>query len=152
MTQNRRDFFRTAAMVGGAAAAGLGASSCKKAEEPVVKRKPGPGDRLTFRFRPYTLQLRHVFTIATMSRTTTPVMLTEVEYGGFIGYGEASMPPYLGESHETANAFLSKVDLSKYPDPFDLETILSDIDAIAPGNPAAKASVDIALHDLVGRL
>jgi L-alanine-DL-glutamate epimerase-like enolase superfamily enzyme len=34
----------------------------------------------------------------------------------------------------------------------ELETILADIDRIAPGNPAAKASVDIALHDLVGRL
>jgi L-alanine-DL-glutamate epimerase-like enolase superfamily enzyme len=107
---------------------------------------------MIFRFKPYTLELKHVFTLATSSRTTTPVMLTEIEYAGVIGYGEASMPPYLGESHETATAFLSKVDLRKYPNPFELETILADIDAIAPGNPAAKASVDIALHDLVGRL
>lgn len=110
------------------------------------------GGRMKFSFRPYTLQLKHVFTLATSSRTTTPVMLTEVEYEGTVGYGEASMPPYLGESHETATKFLSKVDLSKYPNPFELETILADIDAIAPGNPAAKASVDIALHDLLGKL
>jgi len=107
---------------------------------------------MKFTFRPYTLQLKHVFTIATNSRTTTPIMLTQIEYEDFIGYGEASMPPYLGESHETATKFLSKVDLSKYDNPFDLETILSDIDAIAPENPAAKASVDIALHDLVGKM
>ena len=30
--------------------------------------------------------------------------------------------------------------------------MLNDIDKIAPGNTAAKASVDIALHDLVGKL
>ncbi len=108
--------------------------------------------KLAFRYRPFTLELKHVFTVAAMSRTTTPVMLTEVEYDGVIGYGEASMPPYLGESHATAEAFLSKVDLSRYPDPFDLERILADIDAIAPGNPAAKASVDIAFHDLIGKL
>jgi len=107
---------------------------------------------MKFTFRPYTLQLKHVFTIATNSRTTTPIMLTQIEYEDFIGYGEASMPPYLGESHETATKFLSKVDLSKYDNPFDLETIVSDIDAIAPENPAAKASVDIALHDLVGKM
>ncbi|MCX6553096.1 MAG: dipeptide epimerase, partial [Acidobacteria bacterium] len=101
---------------------------------------------------PYTLQLKHVFTVAVNSRTTTAVMLTEVEYDGVVGYGEASMPPYLGESHETATAFLSKVDLSRFSNPFELETILTAIDAIAPGNPAAKASVDIALHDLVGKL
>ncbi len=69
-----------------------------------------------------------------------------------VGYGEASMPPYLGETQESCIAFLSKVDLSRYAGPFELETILADIDGIAPGNPAAKASVDIALHDLVGKL
>ncbi|MDE3058329.1 MAG: dipeptide epimerase [Bacteroidota bacterium] len=103
-------------------------------------------------FHPHTLELKHVFTVAEMSRSTTPIMLTEIEHEGIVGYGEASMPPYLGESHKTAAEFLSKVDLSKYENPFELETILTDIDTIAPGNCAAKASVDIALHDLVGKL
>jgi L-alanine-DL-glutamate epimerase-like enolase superfamily enzyme len=108
--------------------------------------------KLKLTFEPYTLELKHVFTVAANSRTTTPVVLTEIEYDGFIGYGEASMPPYLGESHETVLKFLSKVDLSKYENIFDLETILADIDAIEPGNTAAKASVDIAMHDLIGNL
>lgn len=108
--------------------------------------------KLKLAFRPYTLELKHVFTIATSSRSTTPVMLTEIEYNGIIGYGEASMPPYLGESHDTAAAFLSKVDLSRFENPFELETILAYVDSIAPGNCAAKAAVDIALHDLVGKL
>jgi L-alanine-DL-glutamate epimerase-like enolase superfamily enzyme len=62
------------------------------------------------------------------------------------------MPPYLGESHESAAAFLSKVDLNRFSNPFDLEEILAYVDSLAPGNPAAKASVDIALHDLVGKI
>jgi L-alanine-DL-glutamate epimerase-like enolase superfamily enzyme len=103
-------------------------------------------------FKPYTLELRHVFTIATSSRTTTPVVLTQIEFEGVVGYGEASMPPYLGESHESATTFLSKVDLTRFPDPFRLEEILDYVDDVAPGNPAAKAAVDIALHDLVGKL
>src|SRR5512137_1268477 len=89
----------------------------------------GGRPRMTFRFRPYTLQLRHVFTVAVNSRTTTPVVLTEIEYDGLVGYGEASMPPYLGESHETATAFLGKVDLSGFANPFELESILQAIDA-----------------------
>ncbi len=108
--------------------------------------------RLSFRYRPYILELKHVFTVSAMSRTTTPAMLTEIEYDGVVGYGEAAMPPYLGESHETAAEFLSKVDLSGHGDPFQMERILGEVDAIAPGNPAAKASIDIALHDLVGKL
>jgi L-alanine-DL-glutamate epimerase-like enolase superfamily enzyme len=141
---NRRDFLKSTPLVTGAA---LATGPALAARAP--RRSTG---KMTLRFRPYTLELKHVFTIATSSRTTTPVMLTEIELDGVVGYGECSMPPYLGESHETATAFLSKVDLSKYDNPFELETILSDVDALAPGNPAAKASVDIALHDLVGKL
>jgi L-alanine-DL-glutamate epimerase-like enolase superfamily enzyme len=107
---------------------------------------------MTLRFKPYELQMKHVFTIAESSRSTTPVMLTEIAFGDTIGYGEASMPPYLGESHTTASAFLSKVDLSLFESPFLMEDILQYVDQIATGNYAAKASVDIALHDLVGKL
>jgi L-alanine-DL-glutamate epimerase-like enolase superfamily enzyme len=128
---------------------GLAGSVALRASGTASRTAPG---KMKLRFRPYTLELRHVFTIATSSRTTTPVVLTEIDYEGVTGYGEASMPPYLGESHETAAAFLAKVDLSGFRDPFGLEEILAYVDGVAPGNPAAKASVDIALHDLVGRL
>jgi len=107
---------------------------------------------LQLNFEPYELQLRHVFTLASGSRSTTPVMLTTISYNGITGYGEASMPPYLGESHASATEFLSKVNLSLFSSPFLIEDILNYIDHLAPGNYAAKASVDIALHDLVGKL
>jgi L-alanine-DL-glutamate epimerase-like enolase superfamily enzyme len=109
-------------------------------------------EKMIFRFRPYELQLKHVFTLSNSSRTTTPVMLTEVSWEGLTGYGEASMPPYLGESHASATEFLSRVDLSGFSDPLQLEDILEYVGQLAPGNPAAKASVDIALHDLAGKI
>ncbi len=108
--------------------------------------------RMKLSFRPYELQLKHVFTLASGSRSTTPVMLTELEYEGVTGYGEASMPPYLGESHETAGKFLSKVDLSQFRNPFLIQDILEYVEKTDAGNYAAKASVDIALHDLVGKI
>ena len=106
---------------------------------------------MILRFTPYTAELRHAFTIATASRTSTPGMLLEVEHDGIIGYGEASMPPYLGESQASSAAFLAQVDLGRFPDPFQLGEILPAIDALAPGNTAAKAAVDIALHDWIGK-
>lgn len=115
-------------------------------------KRSGNNSGLKFRFKPYELHLKHVFTLASSSRTTTPDMLTEIEYDGVIGYGEASMPPYLGENYETAGSFLSKVDLSQFANPFLIEDIIAYVDKIAPGNYAAKASVDIALHDLTGKL
>lgn len=106
---------------------------------------------MQLRFYPHTLELRYAFGIASNSRTSTPAMMVEVERDGLIGYGEAAMPPYLGESQETAAVFLRRVDLGRFADPFRLEEILPAIDALAPGNAAAKAAVDIALHDWIGR-
>ncbi|WP_428327516.1 dipeptide epimerase [Mucilaginibacter sp.] len=103
-------------------------------------------------YQPFELLLRHTFTIAKFSRTSTPVMLIQVEHEGKVGYGEASMVPYMGESFETANAFLSKVDAGEFQYPFDFEMIIAYLDSIAPGNPAIKAGIDIALHDLDGKL
>lgn len=103
-------------------------------------------------YRPYPLLLTHTFTVATCSRSTTPDVLVELEHDGVVGYGEASMPPYLGESIESVCQFLSKVDLSIFQDPLQTDDILDYVDHLMPGNCAAKASIDIALHDLQGKL
>ncbi|MVZ64252.1 dipeptide epimerase [Sphingobacterium sp. DK4209] len=108
--------------------------------------------KFTLRYKPYTLELRHVFTVASFSRSTTPVVLTELEYEGHVGYGEASMPPYLGESQESVMSFLSKLDLSRFSSPFETAEILGYVDKVEAKNTAAKAAVDIALHDLLGKL
>ncbi|NDW10536.1 dipeptide epimerase [Dysgonomonas sp. 520] len=103
-------------------------------------------------WKPYNLQLKYPFTIANYSRTMTPVVLTEIEYEGIVGYGEASLPQYLGETQTSVCEFLQKVNLSQFNDINRIEDILSYVDSIATGNTAAKASVDIALHDLAGKI
>ena len=62
------------------------------------------------------------------------------------------MPPYLGQSVESVCSFLNKVDLEQFNNPFQIENILSYIDSLSPGDSAAKAAIDIALHDLTGKL
>ena len=103
-------------------------------------------------FEPYELKLRHSFNLAKYSRTTTPDVQVKLELDGFVGYGEASMPPYLGESVDSVTSFLSKLDLSQFADPFRIEDIHEYMDSVAPDNRAAKASIDIALHDLLGKI
>lgn len=107
---------------------------------------------MTLTYRPFELELKHPFTIAKFSRTSTPLMLLQMEHEGHIGYGEASMVPYMGESHQTAADFLKKVDVSQFRYPFDFGSISHYLDSFAPGNPAIKAAIDIALHDLEGKL
>ena len=149
----RREFIKTAGLVtAGAACTGLGGCNREPASKGFNFNKLGTGSGLRLSFEPYELQLRHTFTVSSHSRKTTPDVQVKLEYEGFTGYGEASMPPYLGQSVETVCAFLSKVDLAQFNDPFQLENILAYVDSLSPGDSAAKAAVDIALHDLVGKL
>lgn len=68
--------------------------------------------------------------MATYSRTTTPDVQVKIEYDGFTGYGEASMPPYLGQTVESVCNFLKKVDLGQFSDPFQIDDILTYVDGI----------------------
>ncbi len=153
----RREFLKAAGLAGaGLAATGAGLSSCTgmgsgNAPKPYHVNTAG-GARMKLSWEPYELQLRHVFTVASYSRTTTPDVQVKIEYDGFTGYGEASMPPYLGQTVQSVCAFLEKVDLGQFADPFCIDDILTYVDSLSPGDTAAKAAVDIALHDLVGQL
>ena len=146
----RRDFLKnTAAIAAGAALTGTGA--CTR-NVPAANINLGSGDKMELRFFPYELQLAHTFTVASYSRKTTPDVQVEIHYQGLTGYGEASMPPYLGQSVESVTSFLKKVDLSPFSDPTKLEAILAYVDSLSEGDSAAKAAVDIALHDLTGKI
>lgn len=148
MKTNRRNFIRTASLAALVGFAGIETLFSSPGTKTGRTSKKG----LSLSFVPYNLQLHHVFTLANSSRKSTPDVLTRLEFDGIVGYGEASMPPYLGESIESATRFLSSLDLSQFHDPFQMDDILQYVDSVMPGNPAAKAAVDIALHDLVGKI
>jgi len=146
MKFNRRNFIKNTTLIS------LGGIILPHKIYSNMKKRNLPKAGLKLSFEPYNLQLKHVFTLANSSRSTTPIMLTKLEFEGITGYGEASMPPYLGESQESATKFLSALNLNQFTDPFRMDEILEYVDQSAPGNTAAKASVDIALHDLVGKI
>jgi len=73
---------------------------------------------------------------------------------GVVGYGEACpVPPTFGDSQEavveTLKRFLVPSLLGK--DPMNIRARIGDFDLAIPGNPSAKAALDIALHDIVGK-
>lgn len=144
---DRRKFLRNAALGAAVIASPISFSAFG---EPT--KKTGKMGRMKLSFEPYELKLRHSFNLAKYSRTTTPDVQVKLELDGFVGYGEASMPPYLGESVDSVTSFLSKLDLSQFADPFRIEDIHDYMDSVAPDNRAAKASIDIALHDLLGKI
>jgi L-alanine-DL-glutamate epimerase-like enolase superfamily enzyme len=148
MKQNRRQFIRSSAL-----AAFALATPTFPAEASAKRVSKIPPDKMKLSWTPYDLQLNHTFTISGFSRTTTPVVLAKIEYDGLEGYGEASLPPYLGETQASVIEFLKRVDFSAFtPGKERIEEIMSYVDGLAAGNTAAKAAVDIALHDLAGKI
>ena len=144
----RRNFLKSAGML--TAVATLFNPATIFAQKGV--KKSGGSKKMELSFVPFDAQMKHAFAIATSVRTTTPIVLTQITYDGVTGYGEAAMPPYLGETQASVIEFLKKVDLSKFSSPFLIDDIMKYVDSIAINNTAAKAAVDIALHDLVGKL
>ncbi|MCI1779441.1 MAG: dipeptide epimerase [Bacteroidales bacterium] len=148
MPTNRRNFLKAAGALTAAAAVLNPAEIFAK----TFGTKINKSKKMQLSFIPYTAQLRHVFRISHNARTSTPIVLTRITYDGYTGYGEASMPPYLGESQASVLAYLKRVDLGQFSSPFEMEDIISYLDGITTHNTAAKASVDIALHDLAGKI
>lgn len=97
------------------------------------------------------LVLRHTFTISRSSRSAVPVILASLEKDGLIGYGEASPNARYGETVESVSAFLKKVDSDRLEEVSDPESLSAYLDSLSPHDPSAKASLDIALHDWIGK-
>lgn len=153
----RRDFLKKGALAAaGAGLLGSGTTLAKRLEltddHKSVNFNVNGKARMHLSFEPYELKLKHVFTVSSFSRSTTPDVQVRIDYDGYTGYGEASMPPYLGQTVESVCSFLKKVNLEQFPDPFCIDDILTYIDSLSDGDSAAKAAVDIALHDLVGKI
>ena len=134
-----------------ACCAGTDSRATKAGVSGAERRESGHGP-MKLTFYPYELQLAHTFTVSSYSRKTTPGVQVEIHYDGLVGYGEASMPPYLGHTVESVCAFLSKVDLSQFCSPFLMEDIMEYLDGLSDGDAPAKAAIDIALHDLIGKI
>jgi len=105
-------------------------------------------------YKPFILEYKHPFGVSSNTRTSTTSVFVKIEHGGKVGYGEACLPVYLGETVEETIAFfeLAKPVLAKNSDTFSLHVIRKDMDGISLGNNAAKAAIDIAINDLLGKI
>jgi L-alanine-DL-glutamate epimerase-like enolase superfamily enzyme len=104
------------------------------------------------RYYPYQLKFRYPFAIAAGKREFTAVVYVELEHDGLTGYGEAALPDYLSETQTTVIEFLQKIDTKQFTGLPGIENSLDYIFSVAPGNFAAKAAMDMALHDLCGKI
>jgi L-Ala-D/L-Glu epimerase len=98
-----------------------------------------------------TLRLAETFVISRGAEDTADVVYVELRHDGVSGFGEAAPNAHYGESAESALAFCECVAELLGDDPWALEEIEARL-AERPGEQAAKAALDAALHDLQGKL
>jgi L-Ala-D/L-Glu epimerase / N-acetyl-D-glutamate racemase len=105
--------------------------------------------RLTHRVA--TLRLNEPFTISRSTDEEVEEVFVELALDGLVGYGEASPQDVYAATPESASAFLDEAEELVGEDPFALAAIERRL-AEVPGEMAAKAALDSALHDLCGKL
>jgi len=93
------------------------------------------------------LKLKHPFRISRSVTEFKKNVIVQIEEG----IGEAAPSAYYGENAETVIECLEKVKDKIDDDPFQIESILSNLDKKITGNYSAKAAIDAALYDLVGK-
>jgi L-alanine-DL-glutamate epimerase-like enolase superfamily enzyme len=94
-------------------------------------------------WEPYSLELKTTFRVAHGASTKRDNVLVYLEDG----VGEAAAVPYYGESQEGIIEYLKSMP-HLGDDPFDLDGVLAKRPA---GSRAARAAIDVALHDLWGK-
>ena len=102
--------------------------------------------------KPIDLKLTVPFRISRGVQYTSPNAIVQVTHEDFTGYGEASPAEYYGESLETVLACIALFAGNLGNDPFLIEDIMHNLDHIIGLNPSAKAAVDMALYDIIGKM
>jgi L-Ala-D/L-Glu epimerase / N-acetyl-D-glutamate racemase len=97
------------------------------------------------------LELAQTFVISREQQDWADVVHVTVAHDGVEGRGEAAPIDRYGETAASALAFVERYGALLGRDPFALEEIGARLAGI-PGERAAKAALDAALHDLQGKL
>jgi L-alanine-DL-glutamate epimerase-like enolase superfamily enzyme len=98
-----------------------------------------------------TVRLAQTFVISREARDTADVVQVELRHDGVSGFGEGAPIERYEESAGSALEFLQASGELVGDDPWALEEIGERL-AWVPGQQAAKAALDAALHDLCGKL
>ncbi len=106
---------------------------------------------MQLRHEPLDLATAFEFRIAHGVRRGHANTLVTLEHEGIEGWGEASPSHYYGETRELVEAALATWAPHLGEDPFAFDAIDARLHAVLQGHGAARAGIDSALHDWVGK-
>jgi L-Ala-D/L-Glu epimerase len=97
------------------------------------------------------LRTRYEFRIAHGARQGYRNVLVRLEHEGITGLGEGSASHFYGESYESMVDALAAWAPHLGGDPLALDAIEARLDAVLRENSAARAALEMALHDWIGK-
>lgn len=106
---------------------------------------------MQLRLETLTVHSRHPFRIAHGTKQEYANTLVRIEHDGLEGLGEASPSHYYGETPEMVAEALKTWAPHLGNDPFAFDEIDARLDSVLQGHGAARAALEMALHDWVGK-
>lgn len=107
--------------------------------------------RARVRFEPLDLPLRDPFGISRRTTTVARNVLVQVEWEGLTGLGESGPNAYYGESQDSVLAWLPRLAEALPDEPLAIRRAVEALEHAAHANPAARAGLELALWDLLGK-
>lgn len=139
----RKEFLKLA----GTAAAGSLLARCSPAPE----AWNGATGETRVTVKVYELKLRQAWGLSRGTWTTRRNAFVRIERDGVVGLGEAAPIARYSETAESAAAFIEKARPVLQKDLREYAVRFGEIEALGPGEHAAKAALDMAVLDWVGR-
>ncbi len=102
-------------------------------------------------YKRHQLPLTYQFAVANSKKTYAENVFVELKHENSIGYGEAAPSYFFHESPETIEHFFDQIQHDLCSDPKQIDSIMGQLEKKIPGNYAAKASINMALFDLIAK-
>jgi L-alanine-DL-glutamate epimerase-like enolase superfamily enzyme len=107
---------------------------------------------LKTRCRSFELELEVPFAISRDTTSIREICVAEIEHDGITGYGEASPSSYYGDSVDKATDVIERSSTVLGDDPFAVELISERLQASFPESPSARAAIEMAVWDILGKM
>ena len=110
-------------------------------------------EKISLSFEPLMLTTAHPFGISYGTSSTSSNLLVRLSWKGLVGLGEASLTSYHDETPETVASLFKRWSDTDFlgEDPFAVEVVMRRLEKDVSGNRSAKAAVEMAFQDLIGK-
>ncbi len=103
-------------------------------------------------FEEYPLFFKRPFGVSQNMRSSTDCLIVTLEFENIRGHGEATLPPYLDENLPQTISFIEKFKKLHFKSLPSIEEFNAILQSIEENCFSAKAALDIAFHDLIGKI